>query len=202
MDKRKKLAVFDLDGTLFDTAEVNYRSYQAAAAECGYQISRELFMQEFVGKNYKEFLAVFGIREVEIQERIHEIKKERYDEFLYAAKKNEHLFSMISCMKPEYVIALATTASERNAREILTKFGVEKAFDIFITQESVIKLKPDPECYLLAMKKADALPKDTVIFEDSDTGAAAAAASGALVLRVENFSETGNIIERVFSGNT
>lgn len=187
MEQRKKLAVFDLDGTLFDTAEVNYCSYQAAASECGYGISRELFMREFVGKNYKEFLPVFGVTDIKTQEKIHEIKMRKYSEFLDTARKNEHLFSVISCMKREYIIALATTASERNVKEILSCFHVEKEFDIFITQEKVEKLKPNPECYLLAMKLAGISPEYTVIFEDSDTGVEAAAASGALVLRVENF---------------
>lgn len=187
MDNRKKLAVFDLDGTLFDTTEVNYFSYRAAARECGYDIAHEEFVEVFVGKNYKEFLPVFGIENPEIQEKIHEIKKEKYAGFLGKARKNEQLFSMIKCMKKEYKIALATTASKKNACEILSCFGEQEEFDIFITQEDVKRLKPDPECYLLAMEKAGVRAEETIIFEDSDVGLDAAMAAGAFVLKVGKF---------------
>lgn len=187
MDNRKKLAVFDLDGTLFDTTDVNYCSYREAASECGYDIAYEEFVKVFVGKNYKEFLPIFGVEKPEIQEKIHEIKKEKYAGFLGKARKNEHLFSMMECMKQEYILAVATTASRQNTCDILNCFGVLELFDFLITQENVVKLKPDPECYFMAMKKAAVEAKKTIIFEDSAVGLNAAMSTGAFVLKVEKF---------------
>lgn len=187
MKAKKKLAVFDMDGTLFDTEEVNYLSYEKAAGLCGYAITREQFSAQFAGKNYKEFLPVFGITDRAIQEKIHEQKKLLYADFLECAKKNEHLFSMIACMKSEYMLAVATTASRKNTQEILEKFQVLEWFDFLVTQEDVSKLKPNPECYLYAMKMAGVSPEHTIIFEDSVVGLSAAKASGAAVMKVECF---------------
>lgn len=187
MRRREKLAVFDLDGTLFDTTQVNYFSYQAAAEQFGYEIAYEEFSKVFVGRNYKEFLPILGVKERETQEKIHETKKKKYAMFLERAKKNEHLFSVIPYMKEEYFLAVATTASKRNAEEILSCFKVKELFDFFITQEDVKNLKPDPECYLTAMKMAGIAADRTLIFEDSDVGIAAARASGAAVFRIECF---------------
>lgn len=187
MNPKKKLAVFDLDGTLFDTEEVNFLSYQAAAGTCGYEITKEQFSEQFVGKNYKEFLPKFGITDVKTQEKIHELKKTSYPKFLKNARRNEHLFSMIECMKSEYILAVATTASKKNVCDILSCFGVLELFDFLVTQEDVKELKPNPECYLCAMEKAGIAPEDTVIFEDSAVGLSAAIASGASVMKVEHF---------------
>lgn len=187
MKNKTKLAVFDLDGTLFDTDLVNCCSYQKAAEECGYFLEKEKFLQVFTGKNYREFLPLFGIVDAGVQEKIHEKKKRYYAEFLPQAKKNQHLFSMIRELRGGYMIALATTASKRNAMELLACFGETETFDFFITQEDVRKLKPDPECYLMAMEKAEVAACDTIIFEDSEVGMMAARASGAYAFLVDHF---------------
>ena len=187
MEQKNKLAAFDLDGTLFDTTLVNCFSYQKAAELCGCKIEQEAFIREFVGKNYKEFLPVLGITDQKTQEAIHEKKKQLYADFLGSAKKNDHLFSMIEGLRGSYKIALATTASRKNALEILDCFGETEKFDILITQEDVTRLKPDPECYLAAMKQAGVSPEDTIIFEDSEVGMRAAKASGAYAVQVSAF---------------
>ena len=69
--KRTKLAIFDMDGTLFDTSEVNYRAYAEAAESLGYKIERKKFLEVFVGKNYREFLPLFGIIKDEELAEIH-----------------------------------------------------------------------------------------------------------------------------------
>ena len=49
------------------------------------------------------------------------------------------------------------------------------------------KSKPDPEGYLKAMEHFGVTPAETMIFEDSGPGLAAAKASGAAVFKVEVF---------------
>ena len=50
------------------------------------------------------------------------------------------------------------------------------------TSECFTKSKPDPECFLLAMRDLGGTPENTVIFEDSINGLKAARASGAAVI--------------------
>ena len=185
--KRTKLAIFDMDGTLFDTSEVNYRAYAEAAESLGYKIERKKFLEVFVGKNYREFLPLFGIIKDEELAEIHQRKKETYINYLQYAKMNEQLFHVINCIRSEYVIILATTASRKNTEEILQCFGVSHLFDSIITQEDTKKLKPNPECYLKAMEIAQIGSDNTIIFEDSDVGVTAGLASGAVVYRVNGF---------------
>lgn len=60
-------------------------------------------------------------------------------------------------------------------------------FDFIVTQEDVVNKKPHPECFQIAMAHFDALPKDTIIFEDSDFGIKAVLASGAGICQVLDY---------------
>ena len=50
------------------------------------------------------------------------------------------------------------------------------------TSEYFTKSKPDPECFLLAMKELGGTPETTFVFEDSVNGLKAARASGGIVM--------------------
>ena len=50
MDK-KYLALFDLDGTLFETGEVNYHAYQDALAPYGITLDKEYFLKRCNGRH-------------------------------------------------------------------------------------------------------------------------------------------------------
>lgn len=183
----KRLALFDMDGTLFDTSKVNYLSYKEAAAKLGYNIEEEKFMELFPGRNYRDFLPAFGISREEELQFVHEEKKKLYTEFMSSAKENVFLTDIIKNLPEEYVKALVTTASRKNTEDILSAFGLQNAFDFCITQEDSKALKPDPEAYLLAMERAGISAENTVIFEDSEVGIQAAYASGASVFQIRRF---------------
>lgn len=184
---KKKLAIFDLDGTLYDTRRVNYLSYNKALQECGAGIEYEYFSQNCNGRHYSEFLSqiVDGAQNVD---KIHRKKKIYYNEFLHECTENVHLFQIISCMKSEYYIALVTTASKKNCEELLNYFHRYELFDLIITQEDVEHIKPDPEGFLKAMEHFGVDNSQAVVFEDSEVGVEAAEKSGATVFVIKGFA--------------
>ena len=187
----KKLAVFDLDGTLFDTKDVNFSAYSKALEELGYKekIDYMYYCDYCNGNSYKDFIPkILDAVSKESLEAIHKRKMELYPTFLGKARMNEGLFSLIRTIRGNYTVALATTASRQNVFDILDRFSVRDCFDIFVTKEDVTKVKPDPECFIKAMEKAGIAKEDTIIFEDSETGLRAAEASGADYLRVYGYN--------------
>ena len=186
--KRQKLALFDLDGTLFDTNEVNYRAYRDALAHYGFAFEREYWYRNCIGRHYRDFLADLGITDEATLHGIHKLKKQFYPTHLECAKENRHLFSMIELMRSEYYIALVTTASRKNVEDILNAFDKTNVFDKIFTQEDVTKKKPDPEGYLKAMEHFKMTPEETIIFEDSEAGLQAAKAGGAYYFQVFKFN--------------
>ncbi len=186
MNKRK-LAIFDLDGTLFDTKDVNYFAYREAIKCCGFsaEIDYGFYCSYCNGNHYKEFLPVIipGISESEMR-KIHEYKKKVYAEYLPYAKKNHSLFDLISSIKSDYKTALVTSASRKNVNDILGTFQVYGLFDFIVTQNDVKRCKPDPEGFLKVIKESGVSLDRTIIFEDSKTGIIAAKQSGANYVQV------------------
>lgn len=186
---KNKLALFDLDGTLFDTNYVNYYTYKEALENYGVklEIDYEYYAKNWNGRSYKEFLPEVLGNDNEKMEKVHDKKLELYKERLDKARINKNLFSIIDALKNEYYLAIVTTASKKNVLQILEHFAKEKVFDLVIAKEDVKKVKPNPEGYIIAMKHFDILPENTIIFEDSQVGIEAAIASGADVYKVYEF---------------
>ncbi|MDR3598275.1 HAD-IA family hydrolase [Clostridium sp.] len=184
---RRKLAIFDLDGTLFDTKDVNYSSYKLALEEYGYNLEYEYFCKECNGMSYKEFLPqIIKDNKVSI-DIVHRLKKELYSSNLKQAIINKHLFNMIELIKKEYFLAIVTTASKKNCIEILTYFNKRNVFDLIISYEDIEHAKPNPEGFIKAMKFFNINHNQTIIFEDSTVGIEAAERSGASVFVVNKF---------------
>lgn len=184
---KNKLAIFDLDGTLFDTKEINYLSYKQAINEVGFELDYEFFCTSCNGKHYKEFLSEIVTENENLLEKIHKRKKELYNSNLKVARMNKHLFVMIDLIKCDYHLALVTTASRKNCEDILRYFGKYDIFDLILTQEDVTNIKPHPEGFLKAMKYFKVIPEMTIIYEDSKVGIEAAHRSNANVFIVDYF---------------
>ena len=172
--QKNKLAIFDLDGTLFDTKMVNYLAYNKALEKYNISIDYDYFCKNCNGKKYTQFMPlIHNFTEEELKD-IHKNKKDLYSTYLDKAICNEHLFNIIDCIKNDYYIALVTTASKKNTYEILDKFNKKDVFDYILTQDDIKNPKPDPEGFLKAIEHYGIAKEDVIIFEDSNVGVEAA----------------------------
>ena len=183
----KKLALFDLDGTLFNTNEVNYCAYSEALKEKGYNIDYTYYSNYCNGRHYTVFLPQIVNNNEEIINYVHKRKKELYSSYLNKAKINIHLFNIIESLKETYNIAIVTTASKKNTYDILKYYDKLELFDLILTSDDIEKSKPNPEGYLKAISYFNATPENTIIFEDSEVGIEAAKKTGSSVLIINNF---------------
>ena len=103
------------------------------------------------------------------------------------ARINNRLVDLLRLSKKEYKIALVTTASKENTYELLQKFDLKELFDLILTNEDVVKVKPDPEGYLKAIRYFGAGPEECIVFEDSEVGIEAASKAGILCFAVNGF---------------
>ena len=183
-----KLIMVDLDGTLFDTREVNYRAYKEAVESFGFSIDYEYYSKYCNGRHFMDFLPQSTTTDEKVLSQMHRIKKAAYEKYLEYARLNEGLLGILKLCKCKANIALVTTASADNTSDILRKFGLEGFFDVVLTHEDIHKSKPDPEGFLKAMDTFGATAKECVIFEDSDVGILAAEKTGATVFVVKGFN--------------
>lgn len=174
-----RLAMTDLDGTLADTMEANWRAYQCALEGRGRALSLETYRERCDGRSYRDFLPEMLGGDGGLAEAVHGKKEECYPGFLSLARLNQPLVGILRALREAGVAtALVTTASRANVDAFLEWFELEDLFDLVVSGGDVRHGKPAPDCYLLAMERLGAAPEESVIFEDSETGIAAAEASG------------------------
>ena len=174
-----KLAIFDLDGTLFNTVPVNYGAYKEALERYGFSIDYDYYKKECNGKNYMEFIPQIVGDSGSMVEEIHCQKVENYHKYLDKAIPNCNLLQMAMILKKSCYTAIVTTASKKNTFQLLKHFKCIDYFDAVFTGEDYENCKPDPEGFFLAMNFFGVKKNDTIIFEDSDEGIEAARRSGA-----------------------
>ena len=86
-------------------------------------------------------------------------------------------------------VATTTTRAQYNIYEeknqkMIKAAPLKKFVDVAVLCDDVIRKKPDPEAYLLVMKKLGAKPEDCIVFEDSLNGILAAKNAGIEVCAV------------------
>lgn len=183
-----KLIIVDLDGTLFDTKDVNYHAYKAAITPYGFDIDYQYYCDFCNGRHYMDFLPQITTEDNETLQAIHKAKKKEYKNYLDKAVLNTGLVDIVRLMHAEYKTAVVTTASRENCFDILNQFDLEEFFDLILTHDDITKSKPDPEGFLKAMNYFNVKPEETIIFEDSEVGLEAAERSGAYYYRTYRFN--------------
>ena len=181
--KQYKALAFDFDGTLFDTAELNYKAYRLAYFDLGVEITPEMFART-KGLSVYEFNRAMGV-DCDVKELRYR-KEVYYRSMSVYAHPNHYLLHMIRSAR--IPVALVTTARLTNILPLLQKYELKDKFAVMVTQEDVEKHKPDPEAYNLAMKKLGIPAEEVLAFEDSRAGFVSARSAGLDCVQIRDFS--------------
>lgn len=181
-----KLLLLDFDGTVANTGRANATSYIEALAEEGITISMEEYRQKYFGLRCPEFLTDIGITDPERQRRIRRRKVEIYPTHFDMVTLNKPLWDFVQNFRANGGKAMiVSTGHIDNITNAMRHLGIENDIDGLLSSDDVAISKPAPDCFLKAMEMAGATPAETLIFEDSQIGLAAAEASGAAYIKVE-----------------
>jgi HAD superfamily hydrolase (TIGR01509 family) len=176
--------LFDLDGTLVDTRAANYAAYAQALAEVGVEIGEAAFNRLADGRNWRWFLPRILGEAADRAPAVAARKAELYPALVARARPNAELIALAAAARGHVPTAVVTTASAANAGAVLAEHGLAGLFDLVVCGDDVARHKPDPEAYALAAARLGVDPAGCIAFEDSDAGAASAAAAGMPVIRV------------------
>lgn len=175
-----KLAIFDLDGVLVDTANNHFLAWQKLASKFNYLLT-EQDNEKFKGVSRMACMDI--LCELSGKQLTPREKEE------YATLKNQWYVESISDMSSDDLldgaeellqllkskgIKIALGSASKNAPVILDKTGIVLMFNSVIDGNSVSKAKPDPEVFLKAAQSLNIAAEDCVVFEDAYAGVEAA----------------------------
>ncbi|MEO7293053.1 MAG: HAD family phosphatase [Ginsengibacter sp.] len=199
-----KAIIFDMDGVLVDAKEWHYEALNAALKLFGSEISRYDHLVTFDGLPTKKKLEMLSL-EAGFPRKLHgfvnEIKQQYTMEIVYAKCKPifQHQYALAKLSSKGYKLAVCSNSIRKTIDVMMEKSGLAKYIDFFLSNEDVVKSKPDPEIYTTAIQKMNLKPEECLIVEDNDKGVKAALASGAFLLKVEHAGDVNyfKIINRI-----
>ena len=190
-----KLCIFDLDGVLIDSRDLHYYSLNDALKDIDerFVISREEHLSIYDGLNTTKKLKLLTKHKGLDPKHYDSVwSKKQFATFnlIKQFKLNSELIELFKILRHNNVkIAVASNSIRETVKLSLLAIGVLEYVDYYVSNEDVKRPKPYPEMYWKCMIELNALPKDTVIFEDSHIGREGALASGAHLIPIKNCSD-------------
>jgi HAD superfamily hydrolase (TIGR01509 family) len=187
-----KLIIFDLDGVLIESRELHYHSLNEAlkSIDSKYVISRDEHLSIYDGLNTTRKLNLLSESKqlpTEYHDMVWQRKQLSTFDLIKKFPIDNKLIDIFSKLKLlGYLIAVASNSIRETVKLSLLKIGVMEYVDYYVSNQDVHHPKPYPEMYWKCMTALKALPKDTLIIEDSHIGRQGALDSGAHLLAVEN----------------
>ena len=173
--------IFDMDGTMFDSMMIHHRAWQKKLKELGLEMSLDEVKRDIHGVNSEIIKRLFGARfsEAEIKQIAWD-KEAAYREIY--ADKIELLPGLQKFLDKAKALGIpmgiGTAAPGENATFALQALKLQPYFKTVIHADMVQRGKPDPQVFeMVANDLGIALP-ESLVFEDSPTGAKAAANGG------------------------
>ena len=175
-----KLILLDFDGTLANTRIANARAYIAALSERGIALNEEEYYAKHFGMRCMEFLASLGITDNEMAKSIRQRKVELYPNYFESITLNRPLWEWCQKMRKGGVkVWIVSTGHIDNICNVMRFLHIENSVDGILSGDDIEHPKPAPDCFLKAMHIVGVTPTESIIFEDSPMGIAAAKSSGA-----------------------
>ena len=188
----KPLLVFDLDGTLAETAGDLVRALNAVVEPEGLRPTSLADARHMVGAGAKALIR----RAYDAQDRAlsDETLEQLFQAFLvyYEAHICEEsaLFPGVVAALDRleargFAFAVCTNKIEHPARKLLAALGIADRFRAICGQDTFAVAKPDPRILTMTIAQAGGAPEDAIMVGDSGADIAAAKAAGVPVIAVD-----------------
>ena len=170
-----------MDGTLVNSEPLKGLALALACQDYGSKVDFNIY-KDVMGESWS-VVTIHFFKHAQISPKLPEFNKHfraHYEELLSnQLELNKGALDYLRHVKSKgKKCAVVSSAATWMVNNILETLELGDLFDIVITQEHVIKHKPDPEAYNLALSKLALEPSQVLVFEDSAAGIEAGVGSG------------------------
>lgn len=174
-----KVALFDLDGVVFDT-EPQYTVFWGE--ECRrYHPEQPGLEQTIKGQTltqiFERYFSDVAEEHAAIVERLNAYEAQMHYDYVPG------FYDFITSIRSEGVKTAVVTSSNQAKMQSVYRQRPEfqSLFDAILTSEDFTESKPSPDCYLKGAARFGATPSECVVFEDSFNGLKSGRAAGMYV---------------------
>ena len=164
---RINTVLFDFDGTVMDTNDVIYNSWQFTYNELtGRDGDDDVIYATFGEPLYQSMEKLFP--DVPAEKSVELYRSYHYDHFTDLIRLFPGIEELLAEIKKRGLkTALVTSRLQRTTGIGMRKFGLEKYFDQVVTIEDCTKYKPDPEPINIALERLGSRPGESIMIGDS-----------------------------------
>jgi beta-phosphoglucomutase len=191
--------LLDFNGTLSDDEPVLLRIFQELFAEEGKPLTEEEYYDRLAGFSDREIVRMWlGRDDPALVER----KIERYRELADGSTVDGEARDAVRDAADAVAVAVVSGSARAEIEPVLEAAGLTGAITLIVSSDDIMRSKPDPEGYLIALHLLGLEARDAAAVEDSEAGVAAAKAAGlytaalTTTLPAERLSEADEIAER------
>ena len=196
--KQKFTVLFDLDGTLVDTAPDLMKAHNHVMRKFGYPTKSTAEIRNLVGQGAGAMLgrSIWGQAKKEFGKVDDEkVKKEMVKEFVdYYGKNIIHESTLINgvkeflkwCKNQNISMAVCTNKQEYLSNDLLKKIGIYNFFEYVAGSDTFDYCKPDPRHLTSVVEILGGDLNKTIMIGDSETDANAAKAAEIPIILLED----------------
>jgi HAD superfamily hydrolase (TIGR01509 family) len=177
-----RAVLWDMDGTLIDSADFHWISWRDTLAAEGIAITHEQFLSSFGQRN--DSILPQWLGSAATPEGIARIGNAK--EILYRQLVHRYGISALPGVadwlhrlhNQGWLQAVASAAPRANIDAILESLSATHIFQAIVSAEDVHRGKPDPEVYLVAASRVGVPPERCIVVEDAVAGVDGARRAG------------------------
>jgi beta-phosphoglucomutase len=194
-----KAVIFDFDGVIADSERLHYKALNQAFETCGLHIPEDIHWQKYLGfSDLENVLAVNDDYKMNwSQQEINRLVEHKTASFHALAQTEAPIIDGVEDFirmlhTAGLPLAICSGATREDIEIMLEHTEIKGVFKTIVTANDVEKCKPDPQGYLLALKrlqektKLTIEPSQCVVVEDSRWGLQAAVAAKMHTVAVTN----------------
>ena len=165
-----RAVIFDFDGVITDSEILHLRAFNRVLAQYDVEITTKDYYKDYLGLSDADLFKLFvdrGLLKAD-SSQVESFLEQKKQTFEKLAKTEGRIIAgvrdFVGMLRQNSIrIAICSGALIGEIKQMLLMSGFADAFEVIVSAGDVVKGKPDPEGYLLALEKLNSTGGETIM---------------------------------------